>query len=451
MFYKSDNRYSNHLYLELTVPNGTSQQIDLLLAINFNEDWVKLFRGLDVKFGLKGGELKLNLKNCRSPYRDRRSRRVPEEVTVEIVDQRGDEYGGSIGIQELPKISANYSVKRTSGESYKFQRIFHLITTKGSEERPIWVFETTPGESILKGKLEELKIATLQVTTIPCQYQVVATFEVAKQDLYLTGARGLWFPDNIGRNKWAVLERVIALYILEHKVKPYISRVELRYSESGLSDVPPETWRPPSPDQPPPQLEVQNSISRVVEAESTNFAELAKLANLNPRRDFAGANLRKVDLSRVNLSSPNPMITVLGIMLGFVVGFLTHSFLLGFLQTVAFILSVAYTYRANLSNVNLSYTNLSGKQLSVIDLNSANLEHADLSGANLNFANLKNANLRSADLNNTNLMRAEVKNAVFGNNPGLSRGMRLNLKRRGAIFIDEDVDGDLVPVHTRLQ
>lgn len=449
MSYSSENRYSKHLYLELEVPNETSQQVNLLLTINFNEDWEELFQGLHVKFGLKGGELKLDLKNCQSRYRDRRGRRISEEVTVEIVDQRGGEHGGSISVQELPRFSANYSVKKTSGESYKFQRIFDLITTKGSEEQPVWVFETTAGESILKGMLEGLKIATLRVTQIP--YQVVTTFEVTKHDLYLTGARGLWFPDNIGRNRWAVLERAIATHILEHRVKPYISRVELHYPESGLSDIPPRTWQPPSPDQSPPPSEVQHLISRVVEAESTNFAELAKLANLNPRRDFAGANLRGVDLSRMNLSSPNPMITVLGIMLGLVVGSLTQNFLLGFLQTIAFNFSVAYAYRADFSKVNLSYANLSNTQLSVIDLNSANLEHTNLSGANLNFANLKNANLQSANLSNTNLMKAGVKNAVFGNNSGLSRGIRLDLKRRGAIFTDEDVDGRFVPIRTRLQ
>ena len=85
---------------------------------------------------------------------------------------------------------------------------------------------------------------------------------------------------------------------------------------------------------------------------------------------------------------------------------------------------------ANLSGVDLIITNLSGADLSGADLINTNLSDADLSGANLSDADLSGANLSGANLNGAN-----VKDAQFGAGTGLSEDTRLDLKRRGAIFV----------------
>lgn len=54
--------------------------------------------------------------------------------------------------------------------------------------------------------------------------------------------------------------------------------------------------------------------------------------------------------------------------------------------------------------------------------------------------NLSFANLRSADLSDATLSDAVVENAQFGGYLGLTEEMKLDLKRRGAIF--EDSPGD---------
>lgn len=115
-----------------------------------------------------------------------------------------------------------------------FQFTAYQVTTKGSEENPAWVFEVETGEPDLKGLLKpDLKgllknasLGTLNVTAKPCR--VEATFEVSKRDVYLSDAEGLW-PQNISRNKKAVLERMIALRLLESKLKPYLSQAQLQY------------------------------------------------------------------------------------------------------------------------------------------------------------------------------------------------------------------------------
>jgi hypothetical protein len=53
----------------LTFGQASSQtrQIDLHLTINFDEQWESLKEGR-IRFGLKGGELRLKLKNSEIPY-----------------------------------------------------------------------------------------------------------------------------------------------------------------------------------------------------------------------------------------------------------------------------------------------------------------------------------------------------------------------------------------------
>lgn len=63
------NRYPDCLYLKLVVkpkPN-VSNQVDLYLTINFNEQWENIIGGR-VKLGLKGGEMRLKLINSTMPY-----------------------------------------------------------------------------------------------------------------------------------------------------------------------------------------------------------------------------------------------------------------------------------------------------------------------------------------------------------------------------------------------
>ena len=80
-----ENKYPNCLYMELAgtfvQPNNPAhlafwttsiqkQPIDLYLTIHFNEQWVSLDQGR-VKFGLKGGELRLKLSNGEIPHESR--------------------------------------------------------------------------------------------------------------------------------------------------------------------------------------------------------------------------------------------------------------------------------------------------------------------------------------------------------------------------------------------
>jgi len=218
-----------NFWSQLKQESKATEQIELYLTINFNEQWENLPGGR-VKFGLRGGELRLKLEGANIPY-ENRGLNDPFKVAVETnrEQQEGNELQNAIEAsldKGEPTVKANLSSKKTTGKTDKIQFTTYQVTTKGSEENPAWVFEVKTGEPVLKGLLKSALLGTMKVTVKPCH--VKAIFEVSKQDVYLTQAEGLW-PQDISRNKLAILERKMALWLLKNKLTPYLSRVELHY------------------------------------------------------------------------------------------------------------------------------------------------------------------------------------------------------------------------------
>lgn len=221
--------------LEFLTTFSQRQHFELRLTLKFNEQWESLGQGR-VKFGLKGGELRLILENAESPYQ---SRELVGSVALDI----------PLNPQE-PKSNPTHNAKQVSGftlasflnshtpqnqvavnASQKSQKtvasvtICH-ITTKVTEENPVWIFEEERGEFALRGLLAQAKLATINVLAVPCRIE--ATFIVSRRDVCLTDAEGLW-KSEISPNKRAVLNRLIIQHLLEPKLKHYLSRAELHY------------------------------------------------------------------------------------------------------------------------------------------------------------------------------------------------------------------------------
>ena len=104
----------------------------------------------------------------------------------------------------------------------------------------------------------------------------------------------------------------------------------------------------------------------------------------------------------------------------------------------------AYLPGANLQGVDMEEAYLPGAYLQGAYLQGAYLRRAYLPGAYLRRANLEEANLQRANLQRANLRKAYLKEALFGNNQGISREMKTDLIRRGAIFIGSPGSGDRV-------
>jgi hypothetical protein len=204
-------------------------QIDLYLTVNFNEQCEPLVGG-SVKFGLKGGELKLRLENGSIPYEFRELtgslKLSPHQQEQDSQDNQAQNTVESSVVQSQDNVSAKSGTELTQDKTNPHQLVAFQVATKGSQQNPVWVFEVETGESILKGSINNVKLATLKAIALPCY--VEATFEVSLQDVYLTQTTGLWSP-NISRNQLAVLERGIARLLLKRKLKPYLSQIKLRY------------------------------------------------------------------------------------------------------------------------------------------------------------------------------------------------------------------------------
>jgi hypothetical protein len=221
----------SHEYFDVWQASTQTQQIDLHLTIKFNEQWEALI-GSRIKFGLKGGELRLRLENSEIPDESRNLAGAIELQQNCKQEPQVDFDKKNLESRRPFNFAVNGNQPKVETKELKSPKIqqdpitFCHITTKVSEEHPAWVFEADLSEQVIRGSLHQAKLATLNITALPCR--VEATFEISKLDLCLTDAEGLW-PTDISRNKKAVLERLIVQRILEPKFKPYLSKAELHY------------------------------------------------------------------------------------------------------------------------------------------------------------------------------------------------------------------------------
>ncbi|MBE9186234.1 pentapeptide repeat-containing protein [Microcoleus sp. LEGE 07076] len=396
---ESHNKYPDCLWMQLeaipVLSVGTqTQQLDIHLSLNFNEHWEPLLGGR-VKFGLQGGTLKLNLENCEIPVASRQL--VGDFKLSPIEETQPIQICKEVLFAEDPQVvldSENAEkIKQTDCTLCR-------VSTIGDDTAPAWVFALERGNPVLKGLLKSAKIAEFAAKPL----RIAAAFEVAKEDIYLTDAEGLW-PHDITPNQHSVLERILIVYLQENKFQPALSWALLSYNLPAVE-------QPDVEIAPEAQAQLQEMVDRIISAETDNFAELAKIANLNPARDFAGGSLRGTTLSTVDFSSAK--------------------------------LDRANFRGANLNDADFSDANLQNAKFGGADLSGAFLGNADLSGADLHRASLALANLSGADLSRTNLLEvnltntnfsgANVESARFGNNSGLAEDEKEDLQQRGAIF-----------------
>ncbi|MGI0489472.1 hypothetical protein ACN4EK_29000 [Pantanalinema rosaneae CENA516] len=213
----------------LTGKVKTRDVINLKLTINFNEQWEELPGGR-VRFGLTSGELRLGIHNGRVAYGSRTLNDNLETVLnisrVEknaVVSKQGITFGtdkqGTTG--NLTK-----SLDRTVETTDTFQVRSYQVTTKGSEEDPVWDFAVKTSDPVLKGTLIQENLALVDILQRPCY--IKATFETSIRHIFITDVEGFW-SGKISREKRIVLDKLIILSLLKPKLKPYISKQEIQY------------------------------------------------------------------------------------------------------------------------------------------------------------------------------------------------------------------------------
>lgn len=195
--------------------------IDLKLTLRFGEYEIKVLGGT-VRFGLKGGKLKLKLVNCRIPIEKMGlTAEFENKIDIEVQQENGKE--AEINAATASSIKAKKTNKIASKAKYKLWQC-HAI---GTETNPIWIFEAKTVEQILKGQLTEEQLGTVEIVTKPCV--IKANFEVKNQrDLYLIESQGWFKAENLSRNASALLTREMYLRIIEPKLQPFLSQFEIQ-------------------------------------------------------------------------------------------------------------------------------------------------------------------------------------------------------------------------------
>ncbi|MFB8788014.1 MAG: hypothetical protein U7123_04030 [Potamolinea sp.] len=214
--------------------SAATEQIKLLLSLRFSEHLEPLLGGR-IKFGLKGGELSLKLKNCTislpSGALGKSFKLSVKALPKDKKRQQSDTNQGGVEdsliemkLGNQANIAQNETAKITDSRLISCQ-----ITTKGSEESLAWVFAlktVKTDEPILQGMIRNAILATINVTAKPCRIEAI--FSVSAEDVYITEAEGLW-PENISKKRKIVIQRAIVHRLLKRKLKPYLSRQELRF------------------------------------------------------------------------------------------------------------------------------------------------------------------------------------------------------------------------------
>ncbi|NCR52856.1 MAG: hypothetical protein GPJ10_05310 [Microcystis aeruginosa L211-07] len=204
----------------------------LSVRINFNQQWLDFSFGR-VKFGLRGGELRLKLENGQMPseLRNEALKKILARE-LEIERQLGGEQESKFQLEgtvtpDLPKASLKGAREQREKESQgdKFQLKIAQISHKGANNQPVWVFENRTGEPVLIGELAD-SLGKMLIAGVP--WSVEATFTPEMRQVVITGLENL-FKDDISGHKLNVFELAVAKLFLKHKTQPYLSRQVLRY------------------------------------------------------------------------------------------------------------------------------------------------------------------------------------------------------------------------------
>lgn len=198
----------------------SSGEINLKLTIRFYKQKISVPGG-QVEFGLKRGELKLSLENGTMPLEKvlLKSRLVPE-IEVECQQENTGEIEANIAIAPALKNRDSYKT------AMKSKYLANQVSTRGTEEEPVWVFECKTNESFLVGQLTEEPLGMIHIKSAPCR--VKATFEVRGQrDLFLIESEGLFKAKKLSRNKTAWLTIEFLRRFIEPNLKPYLSQVDI--------------------------------------------------------------------------------------------------------------------------------------------------------------------------------------------------------------------------------
>jgi hypothetical protein len=214
--------------------------VALYLTINFGEQWEEIPLVGQVKFGLRRGQLKFRLKNCKIPLKNRElapslQQSISKEKQIQESSKRQASAEFSLtDIVPNPFTSkggskAGFSGEQTVGITDKLLYTVAQIYPQGPEDQPVWNFQEKTGEPVLIGMLKGEKIATLTVKAKPCNIDVTFEIRNVMQDVCITDIKGRISLEDLNKKQMAIVERWFIERVLQRKLQPYLSQIGLQY------------------------------------------------------------------------------------------------------------------------------------------------------------------------------------------------------------------------------
>ncbi len=209
------------------------EAFSLSVRIIFNQQWLD-FRFGRVKFGLRGGELRLKLENGQMPSELRNEalkKILARELEIERQSGGEQESKSQVEASVTPDLSKAGlkgvgEQRQKKSQVDKFQLKIAQVSHKGANNQPVWVFENRTGEPVLIGELAD-SLGKMLIAGVP--WSVEATFTHEMRQVVITGLENLFRDDIYRHEKLNIFELGFAKLFLKHKTQPYLSRQVLRY------------------------------------------------------------------------------------------------------------------------------------------------------------------------------------------------------------------------------
>lgn len=239
---KVQNKRPDCLYLDLQISadaNENPNRLTLDITINFNEQEEVLPLG-KIRFGIRGGELRLRLLNGSVPYSLRELKHqlelaIPNEISLSSGHEKN--LGGEISFPTSEKGSTaklSGSGKVTIAKTEKSTIPLCQVSTKGDDSEPAWVFRLRNlGEEVLIGTLQE-QLCEVLIEGRP--FKLEAVFQVSPREVWITESNGLWTNVD-SRNKNAALGRFVVLKLLMPRLESYLSRLDFSLDSNDSASV----------------------------------------------------------------------------------------------------------------------------------------------------------------------------------------------------------------------
>lgn len=231
-------------FIDSKKPQNCDLYLDIFFGIEQEVEIESSEVSARVQFGIKGGELKLEFKDCRAASMQsfNHTKSISPIIEVEEEEEEGKQIQGSSdistsGIKISGSLAGGKTSKKTKANDYQIW-LKHF-----SDTQAVWGFQSRklncPLEGTLMAKNRKF-VESLQVTKLPCS-QIVATFETSKEHIYLMGGQASlriikilgWdllnsTSENI-KSRSAIVERLFIHHHLAPRLNPYLSRQELSY------------------------------------------------------------------------------------------------------------------------------------------------------------------------------------------------------------------------------